>query len=120
MLLRGNLRLHQQGMDPAEIIVPLVNEEIFSLWKDNEYWQGVCHEILGNISNNSERIALIKIPIGSFCALLGKHQSLEILYSILMQIKQKKQDMYQKIYVKCYKALITLCKRENYVPISWY
>ena len=40
LILKGKLRLHPlTGKDAAEIIVPLTNEEISSLWKDNEYWQ---------------------------------------------------------------------------------
>ncbi|ERE69715.1 sorting nexin-6-like protein [Cricetulus griseus] len=56
---------HKQltGKDPAEIIIPLTNEEISSLWKDNEYWQIALTDFLGTISNNypkTDRIKFIK------------------------------------------------------------
>ncbi|ERE72103.1 HERV-K-3q27.3 provirus ancestral Pol protein [Cricetulus griseus] len=60
---KGKLGLHPlTGKDSAEIIVPLSNEEISSLWKDNEYWQIALTELLGMISNNYPklRIKLIK------------------------------------------------------------
>ena len=53
MILKGKLRLRQlTGKDPEEIIVPLTNEEISSLWKDNDYWQIALTDFLGTISNN--------------------------------------------------------------------
>ncbi|MBV2133725.1 DDE-type integrase/transposase/recombinase [Pseudomonas sp. MAP12] len=64
LILKGKLRLRQlTGKDPAEIIVPLTNEEISSLWKDNEYWQIALTDFLGTISNNypkTDRIKFIK------------------------------------------------------------
>ena len=64
LILKGKLRLCQlNGKDPAEIIVPLTNEEISSLWKDNEYWQIALTDFLGTISNNypkTDRIKFIK------------------------------------------------------------
>ena len=43
MIIKGKVRLHQlTGRDPAEIAVPITNEGISSLWKDNEYWQRAC------------------------------------------------------------------------------
>ncbi|ERE72636.1 HERV-K-5q33.3 provirus ancestral Pol protein [Cricetulus griseus] len=66
-ILKGKLRLRQlTGKDPAEIIVPLINEEISSLWKDNEYWQVALTDFLGTISNNyptTDRIKFIKKTI---------------------------------------------------------
>ncbi|KAL6063533.1 hypothetical protein STEG23_000298 [Scotinomys teguina] len=50
-------------MDPAEIVVPLTNEQVSSLWKDNEYWQRACSNFLGEINNcypKSKRIEFIK------------------------------------------------------------
>ncbi|KAL6038242.1 hypothetical protein STEG23_034915 [Scotinomys teguina] len=64
LIHKGKLRLRQlTGMDPAEIIVPLTNEEVSSLWKDNEYWQRACSNFLGEINNcypKSKRIEFIK------------------------------------------------------------
>ncbi|ERE67035.1 HERV-K-3q27.3 provirus ancestral Pol protein [Cricetulus griseus] len=64
LILKGKLRLHRlTGKDPAEIIVPLTNDEISSLWKDNEYWQITLTDFLGTISNNypkTDRIKFIK------------------------------------------------------------
>ncbi|KAL6033485.1 hypothetical protein STEG23_016302 [Scotinomys teguina] len=64
LIHKGKLRLHQlTGMDPAEIVVPLTNEEVSSLWKDNEYWQRACSNFLGEINNcypKSKRIEFIK------------------------------------------------------------
>ncbi|ERE73370.1 putative HERV-K-5q33.3 provirus ancestral Pol protein [Cricetulus griseus] len=61
---KGKLRLRQlTGKDPAQIIVPLTNDEISSLWKDNEYWQVALTDLLGTISNNypkTDRIKFIK------------------------------------------------------------
>ncbi|KAL6091746.1 hypothetical protein STEG23_010248 [Scotinomys teguina] len=52
LIHKGKLRLHQlTGMDPAEIVVPSTNEEVSSLWKDNEYWQRACSNFLGEINN---------------------------------------------------------------------
>ncbi|MGE9574186.1 reverse transcriptase domain-containing protein [Escherichia coli] len=67
LILKGKLRLCQlTGKDPAEIIVPLTNEEISSLWKDNEYWQIALTDFLGTISNNypkTDRIKFIKTTV---------------------------------------------------------
>ncbi|KAL6061183.1 hypothetical protein STEG23_011259, partial [Scotinomys teguina] len=64
LIHKGKLRLRQlTGMDPAEIVVPLTNEEVSSLWKDNEYWQRACSNFLGEINNRypkSKRIEFIK------------------------------------------------------------
>ncbi|KAL6044970.1 hypothetical protein STEG23_011887 [Scotinomys teguina] len=64
LIHKGKLRLRQlTGMDPAEIVVPLTNEEVSSLWKDNEYWQRACSNFLGEINNHypkSKRIEFIK------------------------------------------------------------
>ncbi|KAL6031936.1 hypothetical protein STEG23_004786 [Scotinomys teguina] len=64
LIHKGKLRLRQlTGMDPAEIVVPLTNEEVSSLWKDNEYWQRACSDFLGEINNHypkSKRIEFIK------------------------------------------------------------
>ncbi|KAL6037597.1 hypothetical protein STEG23_004916 [Scotinomys teguina] len=64
LIHKGKLRLRQlTGMDPAEIVVPLTNEEVSSLWKDNEYWQRTCSKFLGEINNRypkSKRIEFIK------------------------------------------------------------
>ncbi|KAL6088155.1 hypothetical protein STEG23_004627, partial [Scotinomys teguina] len=64
LIHKGKLRLRQlTGMDPAEIVVPLTNEEVSSLWKDNEYWQRACSNFLGEINNcypKSKRIEFIK------------------------------------------------------------
>ncbi|MGE9501621.1 hypothetical protein ACQP3D_24730 [Escherichia coli] len=61
LILKGKLRLRQlTGKDPAEIIVPLNNEEISSLWKDNEHWQIDITDFLGMISNNYPKIDRIK------------------------------------------------------------
>ncbi|KAL6079786.1 hypothetical protein STEG23_023427 [Scotinomys teguina] len=64
LIHKGKLRLCQlTGMDPAEIVVPLTNEEVSSLWKDNEYWQRACSNFLGEINNRypkSKRIEFIK------------------------------------------------------------
>ncbi|ERE68783.1 putative HERV-K-19q12 provirus ancestral Pol protein [Cricetulus griseus] len=61
---RDKLRLHQlTGKDPAETIVLLSNDEISSLWNDNEYWQIALTNFLGTISNNypkTDRIKFIK------------------------------------------------------------
>ncbi|KAL6070467.1 hypothetical protein STEG23_006054, partial [Scotinomys teguina] len=64
LIHKGKLRLRQlTGMDPAEIVVPLTNEEVSSLWKDNEYWQRACSNFLGDINNRypkSKKIEFIK------------------------------------------------------------
>ncbi|KAL6091210.1 hypothetical protein STEG23_017687 [Scotinomys teguina] len=64
LIHKGKLRLRQlTGMDPGEIVVPLTNEEVSSLWKDNEYWQRACSNFLGEINNRypkSKRIEFIK------------------------------------------------------------
>ncbi|KAL6034957.1 hypothetical protein STEG23_012072 [Scotinomys teguina] len=64
LIHNSKLRLHQlTGMDPAEIVVPLTNEEVSSLWKDNEYWQRACSNFLGEINNRypkNKRIEFIK------------------------------------------------------------
>ncbi|KAL6030268.1 hypothetical protein STEG23_031665, partial [Scotinomys teguina] len=64
LIHKSKLRLHQlTGTDPAEIVVPLTNEQVSSLWKDNEYWQRACNNFLGEINNRypkSKRIEFIK------------------------------------------------------------
>ena len=50
-------------MDPAEIVVPLTNEEIDQLWVESEPWQRSCSNFLGDINNNysrSQRIEFLK------------------------------------------------------------
>ncbi|KAL6082528.1 hypothetical protein STEG23_004612 [Scotinomys teguina] len=64
LIHKGKLRLRQlTGMDPAEIVIPLTNEEVSLLWKDNEYWQRACSNFLGEINNRypkSKRTEFIK------------------------------------------------------------
>ena len=64
LIFKGKLRLRQlTGMDPAEIVVPLTNEEIDQLWVESEPWQRVCSNFLGDINNKyprSRRIEFLK------------------------------------------------------------
>ncbi|KAL6090311.1 hypothetical protein STEG23_009234 [Scotinomys teguina] len=64
LIHKGKLRLRQlTGMDPAEIVVPLTNEEVSSQLKDNEYWQRAFSNFLGEINNRypkSKRIEFVK------------------------------------------------------------
>ena len=50
-------------MDPAEIVVPLTNEEIDQLWLESEPWQRACSNFLGDTNNKypqSKRIEFLK------------------------------------------------------------
>ena len=52
LIFKGKFRLRQLiGRDPAEIVVPLTNEEIDRLWADSEPWQKACSDFLGETNN---------------------------------------------------------------------
>ena len=64
LILKGKLRLHQlAGIDPAEIVLPLTNDEIKKLRAESTSWQTPCSNFLGEINNKhpkSKKIQFIK------------------------------------------------------------
>lgn len=76
MNLKIKLRFCQLTVrDPEEIIIPLTNEGIFSLWEDNEYWQKLAVFFERMTSNNypqSKRITFIKRTIWVFPHIIRK------------------------------------------------
>lgn len=57
LILKGKLRLHQlTGIDPSR---PLTNEEISSLWAENEYWQRACSDFWGAMKNTYPKSEMV-------------------------------------------------------------
>ncbi|ERE65488.1 putative HERV-K-5q33.3 provirus ancestral Pol protein [Cricetulus griseus] len=99
LFLKGKLRLRQlTGKDQAEIMVTLTNEEISSLWKDNEYWQMALTDFLGMISNNypkTDRIKFIKNAVWIIPRIVRQTPISGVLPSTLMPTNLVRQVIKQ-------------------------
>lgn len=94
MILKVKLRLCQLTVKhPEEIVVPLTNEEISSLWKDNKYWQRACCDILATISNNYPKTEIIKFIKKAICILPRIVRKTPISGILIFYTDANKSDM---------------------------